>query len=66
MVVVQGQATIGAHLGCIDGLWHDKHGGSGAGEGGGREEGGKGRYWEGWEEGSEGGEEDSGRGPGPG
>ena len=24
-------------MGCIDGLWHDKHGGSGAGEGGGRE-----------------------------
>ena len=59
-----GGAGAGHHWVALMGLWHDKHGGSGAGEGGGREEGGKGKYWERWEEGSERGEEDSGRGPG--
>ena len=47
-----GGAGAGHHWVALMGLWHDKHGGSGAGEGGGREEG------------SERGEEDSGRGPG--
>ena len=59
-----GGAGAGHHWVALMGLWHDKHGGSGAGEGEGREEGGKGKYWERWEEGSERGEEDSGRGPG--
>ena len=63
-VSADGGAGAGHHWVALMGLWHDKHGGSGAGEGGGREEGGKGKYWERWEEGSERGEEDSGRGPG--